>query len=870
MRFMNSIEKTNRRMILLILYGLIVIATAQPQISKQKNKICLQNKRLTKEIYFSETTSAPIRLSLRLNAMQQNILDTKNDQPLFTFCLNNTLLQGSDPAWKYKDHHIRHLQNQGLELELIFTTEEPAVKGLELVLCQQIFSNTTFIREKLELRAVGTTRLYLNKCNGILCFKFPMLNLPVQPPVKSTEIRIASWAAELIDIDEHAAPGDRFGDNPADDHDLGRNHMFHPRLTNNVLKTGETQISKGPIQIISTNTYSWITTYEHASQDNTNGLLKSNKSSDSGLLRDNLQGVKGNFDFLLEDGDFHFLGITQRLQQNALALSVDILRGGYLDGEVIDANHSYSSVWTGSGIHAGNDIDSSKAMIHDYLYSCICEKPASRRPHFYYNTWGMQRSRHRRGEPLRGILTYENIFAEIRRAADLNVDIFVLDDGWETAQGIWEPHPQRLPQGLAPIKAELDKHGMMLGVWFSPMGIDSSTERYQRYREWVIKDSEGRPVPAQWEHPAFDFVSDFFDLFVTDCKRLIDQGVRFFKWDAINTFFSTLPNLHHGSDRYSKAEIRARYEYLLPLYVTRAMKHLTDYEPNLIIEIDLTEARRVMTGLAVLSQGKYFWMNNGASWYDDYSTYRTKSMRTIANRFAGLIPLELFTYACYPHNDYNASRYNVNTIFISGHGLWGDLQQVDKKDRQEIGKQINKAKRVLPYIAHLRPNVIGRVGASPEIYTMVNREKTAGQIIAFSGSAAAYIHRIELDRSRMLAVLNHAYRCNSDTLQLDFEFPMPDATREAFILPNLETGITISASTSWLDEAELIGKKHLRYTSAAPGEQTILWPGRLGQPQISASEKITWFVRHSAVPEKYSITIKAKIAGTTVRIDSQK
>ncbi|MCB9247546.1 MAG: hypothetical protein H6613_02945 [Ignavibacteriales bacterium] len=77
---------------------------------------------------------------------------------------------------------------------------------------------------------------------------------------------------------------------------------------------------------------------------------------------------------------------------------------------------------------------------------------------------------------------------------------------------------------------------------------------------------------------------------------------------------------------------------------------MNKYEPELVIEIDLTEARRVMTGLTPLSQGKLFWMNNGASTYNDYSTFRTKSMRTIPNEFAGIIPWELFTYANYPHN----------------------------------------------------------------------------------------------------------------------------------------------------------------------------------------------------------------------------
>ena len=92
-----------------------------------------------------------------------------------------------------------------------------------------------------------------------------------------------------------------------------------------------------------------------------------------------------------------------------------------------------------------------------------------------------------------------------------------------------------------------------------------------------------------------------------------------------------------------------------------------------------------MSGLAVLSQGKYFWMNNGASWYNDYSVYRTKSMRTIANEFAGLIPLELFTYANYPHNNARAQRYNINTSLLAGHGFWGALEFMTPEERLRVG-----------------------------------------------------------------------------------------------------------------------------------------------------------------------------------------
>ncbi|MBN2093018.1 hypothetical protein JW964_25570, partial [candidate division KSB1 bacterium] len=390
---------------------------------------------------------------------------------------------------------------------------------------------------------------------------------------------------------------------------------------------------------------------------------------------------------------------------------------------------------------------------------------------------------------------------------------------------------------------------------FSPMGIDSSTKRYKEHREWIISDSEGKPILAQWNHPAFDFVSDFYYLFIDDCKKLIDQGVRFFKWDAINTFFSTLSNLHHGSDRYTAEERRARYEYLLPIYVTHAMKELTDYEPELIIEIDLTEARRVMTGLAVLSAGKYFWMNNGASAYNDYSAYRAKSMRTIPNQFAGIIPLELFTFANYPHDDLKNQRYNVNTSLIAGHGFWGALQFMNQKERMRVGNIVTKSKKALPYIADVTPQIIGKVGASPEIYTQVNENEAAGQVVAFSGQALNYKHHVEIDKNKFLAVLNHSYHLKNDSLLFAFDFPMPDATREAFILPNEGAGISIVSSTCWLDMVELINSTKLVYVNGAPGRQDVLWKKENGKPAIQASSEIEYQIAEDADENDYHLII---------------
>lgn len=55
------------------------------------------------------------------------------------------------------------------------------------------------------------------------------------------------------------------------------------------------------------------------------------------------------------------------------------------------------------------------------------------------------------------------------------LDSFTLDDGgWANPQSIWKVNPFNFPQGLAPVKQELNQKGMGFGLWFSPSAAYSS------------------------------------------------------------------------------------------------------------------------------------------------------------------------------------------------------------------------------------------------------------------------------------------------------------------------------------------------------------------------------------------------------------
>lgn len=787
-------------------------------------ELILENKVMRQVLSYSDGSIRPTSIFDKTTGRELLVADASSTW--FSFAANGQLLTGNNPIWKFSSGRVRKLNNGGEEVELVFKSVQK-IKGLQLKIYRQLFPNSTIVRERMVLGGVGTA-VRLMKWNNELHFTFPVYTLRRHTGVAyAEEIRIATFDKEGIEgFNTAGTQDDRLLDSVGD-FNLAQCHMFHPERNKYNPLPGVPLLLKGPIAMVAIEEGIWFTAYEHASQDKGWSIdtAAAGPAGGSGILTDANQGVSGTGQGT-SDNDVWFLGIGISSNRQSIQVAHQVVKGAYLDGESFTAARPYETAWAATAFAV--DSTAIQREMHSYLLSFITEKKGPRNIHFYYNTWGMQRDKNNT-VGLRKIFTEKRMLQEIDNAADLNVDLFVLDDGWEEAMGDWQPNKKRLPNGLKPLVEAMKKRGMTPGIWLSPMGIDSLAERYRQHPEWVIKDDKEVPIKGQWDYPVFDFVSGFKNLFVADCKRLIDQGIRFFKWDAINTFNSSVANLYHGSSKYTAAEIRDRYAYLLPFYVTAAMRELREYNSDIEIEIDLTEKERCMVGLITLQEGKFFWMNNGASGYNDYSSYRTKSMRTVINKYSGVLPNDLFTQAVYPHNTYPffAQRYNVNTGLIGGRGFWGNLSLMSDAQRVRVGKTVAKARLVLPYIAGIEPEITGSIGTSPEAYTQLNKQKAAGQIIAFSGSAGAFTVKAGLQADSCLGVLNHIYSIDHNSLSLPFQFNRPDDSREAFVLPNKNTAITITSTTAWLDDIRLDEKtKQLTIVPGAKGTLTIRLPHR--------------------------------------------
>ncbi|GAA2373195.1 alpha-galactosidase [Streptomyces cuspidosporus] len=79
-----------------------------------------------------------------------------------------------------------------------------------------------------------------------------------------------------------------------------------------------------------------------------------------------------------------------------------------------------------------------------------------------------------------------------RRAAELGVELFVVDDGWFGARtddraglGDWTPNPDRFPGGLKPLADEVRALGMQFGIWVEPEMVNADSDLYRAHPDWV-------------------------------------------------------------------------------------------------------------------------------------------------------------------------------------------------------------------------------------------------------------------------------------------------------------------------------------------------------------------------------------------------
>ncbi len=179
----------------------------------------------------------------------------------------------------------------------------------------------------------------------------------------------------------------------------------------------------------------------------------------------------------------------------------------------------------------------------------------------------------------------EKIYSIARQAANLGVELMVLDDGWfgkrdddNSGLGDWYVNERKLPGGLAPLIECIHGLGMKFGLWVEPEMVSEDSDLYRAHPDWALKLPGRTPAMCRNQLVLDLGRTDVVDYLIGVLSDLLSRHeIDYIKWDMnrnlSDVYSGILPAGHQGE---------AVHRYMLGVY--RLLETVTAAFPNVLFE----------------------------------------------------------------------------------------------------------------------------------------------------------------------------------------------------------------------------------------------------------------------------------------------
>ena len=160
-------------------------------------------------------------------------------------------------------------------------------------------------------------------------------------------------------------------------------------------------------------------------------------------------------------------------------------------------------------------------------------------PLFNYNTWYDIGYFSRYTE--KDVMDTVRIFGEeLVQKRGVVMDSFLLDDGWDNTETLWQFHDE-LPNEFREIRKQMESYGSAPGVWFSPWGGYGQPKLNRLAAAGDAYETNERGFALSGPK--------YYDLFRDMCLHMIrEHGVNQFKLDGCSGMAEPAPGSRFGSD----------------------------------------------------------------------------------------------------------------------------------------------------------------------------------------------------------------------------------------------------------------------------------------------------------------------------------
>lgn len=179
----------------------------------------------------------------------------------------------------------------------------------------------------------------------------------------------------------------------------------------------------------------------------------------------------------------------------------------------------------------------------------------------------------------------DKLLAIANRAADMGIELFVLDDGWfghrdldNSSLGDWLVDRRKLPAGLASLGEKVHGLGLKFGLWLEPEMVSPDSDLYRAHPDWCLH-VPGRSRTQARNQLVLDLSrQDVCDYILEAVSGVLSSApIDYIKWD-MNRNFSEVGSAGWAANRQREVPHR----YMLGLY--RVLEGIVSRFPNVLFE----------------------------------------------------------------------------------------------------------------------------------------------------------------------------------------------------------------------------------------------------------------------------------------------
>jgi alpha-galactosidase len=315
-------------------------------------------------------------------------------------------------------------------------------------------------------------------------------------------------------------------------------------------------------------------------------------------------------------------------------------------------------------------------------------------------------------------------------AADMGVELFVVDDGWFVGRnddraglGDWTVDPKKFPRGLDPLIERVKALDMGFGLWVEPEMVNPNSDLYRAHPDWVFHfANRGRSEKRNQLvlNLARDDVADW--VYKTLDHLLSEHQIDFLKWDMNR----------HFSEPGWPAEVgnnpeRSWVDHTRHLY--HVLERLRSAHPG--VDIESCSGGGGRADLGILSRTQQVWTSDNTDAWD-----RLCIQEGFSYAYA---PLAMMAWVTDSPNPLTGRalplRYRFHVAMAGSLGIGGDLTKWSRAELTEAKELVAKYKEIRPVVQHGRLYRLASTRRGPPLGAMqyVSRDGSELVVLAWLG-----------------------------------------------------------------------------------------------------------------------------------------